>query len=72
MGDKRQPAKIGDEVVIPAKTKHRLEAGATALVVLEIARGTFDENDIVRVDDRYGRENETESQTGRQTEHPKS
>jgi mannose-6-phosphate isomerase-like protein (cupin superfamily) len=55
VGKKRQPAKIGDEIIVPQGVDHRLEAGSTPLIILEISTGDFDENDIVRIDDRYGR-----------------
>jgi len=45
----------GKEFFIPRRTKHRLSAGDTPLSVLEIAFGDFDESDITRFDDRYGR-----------------
>ncbi|MEK7610044.1 MAG: phosphomannose isomerase type II C-terminal cupin domain [Patescibacteria group bacterium] len=53
--DKRISAKIGDTHFIPRTTKHRIEAGNTDLVVLEISLGDFDEKDIVRLEDKYGR-----------------
>ena len=45
----------GDEYSAPAETKHRFGAGPSGLEVLEISLGDFDENDIVRYDDKYGR-----------------
>ncbi len=45
----------GDEFFIPRGMHHRLMAGSTDMTVLEIAFGNFDENEIVRVDDKYGR-----------------
>ncbi len=46
----------GDEYSIPQGAKHRLGAAeGSALEVLEIATGHFDESDIVRYEDRYGR-----------------
>ncbi len=57
-------AEIGDAVIelkpdtdcfIPRETKHRLTGGTEKLVLLELAFGTFDEEDIVRLEDRYGR-----------------
>ena len=46
---------IGDEVEIPQGAVHRLAGGAAGVAVLEIALGEFDENDIVRLDDDFGR-----------------
>ena len=45
----------GDEHNVPLRAKHRMEAGSTGLSVLEIATGDFDEEDIVRYEDKYGR-----------------
>jgi mannose-1-phosphate guanylyltransferase/mannose-1-phosphate guanylyltransferase/mannose-6-phosphate isomerase len=52
---KRHEVKIGDEYSIPCGTLHRVEGGNNGLVVLEIATGLFDENDISRYEDDYGR-----------------
>ncbi len=45
----------GDEIVIPRKTVHRLSCKSGQGRVLEVSFGYFDENDIVRYDDVYGR-----------------
>ena len=45
----------GDEIQIPAGTKHRLKHKDGDAQVLEISFGDFDENDIVRLADDYGR-----------------
>ncbi len=45
----------GDEVFIPIGTLHRLTGSPTGIRVLEIAFGNFDENDIERVSDDFGR-----------------
>ncbi len=55
IGEERLPGVANKEYYIPAGVKHRMEAGDEPLVVLEIAFGVFDENDIVRLEDRYGR-----------------
>lgn len=55
IGDKTVKAKTGDEFVIPKKTNHRLEGLNKTGKILEIAFGDFDENDIVRLEDDYGR-----------------
>lgn len=47
--------KEGDEVEIPLGAKHRLSAGKNSIKVLEIAFGDFDEVDVVRYEDAYGR-----------------
>lgn len=48
-------AKKGDEFEIAIGSKHRLSAGSEGLEILEIAQGEFDEADIVRYEDKYGR-----------------
>lgn len=45
----------GDECTIPKGSKHRLEAPYDDIRILEIATGDFDENDIVRLEDKYNR-----------------
>ena len=55
IGDKEYNIKEGDELNIPVFTKHSLSAGNFGVMVLEIATGDFDENDIVRYKDKYGR-----------------
>lgn len=55
IGDSVQPVSVGDQVYCPRTTQHRAEAGAEDLVFLEIAFGDFDENDIVRLEDKYYR-----------------
>lgn len=52
---KQYEAQEGDEFNIPVKTKHRLTAGLNSILVLEISRGEFDEKDIFRYEDNYGR-----------------
>jgi len=46
--------KKGEEMFIPRNTLHRLSSKKGGRV-LEIAFGKFDENDIERVEDVYGR-----------------
>ncbi len=45
----------GDEFMIPKMEKHRIEAVDDAVQILEISFGDFDEEDIVRIEDKYGR-----------------
>lgn len=47
--------KEGDEIEIPVGALHRLLAGPDGITILEIALGEFDEGDIVRVADDFGR-----------------
>ena len=46
---------IGTTCFIAREVRHRVSAGSTVLVFLELAFGDFDEADIVRLEDRYGR-----------------
>lgn len=55
IGGKKKEIKVGDEYFLPRGTEHQIEAGKSAVVFLEISFGDFDENDIVRISDRYGR-----------------
>ena len=55
VGDKSTEAKEGDEFFTPRNTEHRMEGGPEGISFLEIAFGDFDENDITRLEDRYGR-----------------
>ena len=55
IGDKIYDAKEGDEYNVPINTKHRVSAGPFGIVFLEIDEGDFDENDIIRYEDKYGR-----------------
>ena len=55
IGKRTFRAKKGDEFVVPVRTFLRIEALGAPVRILEIAFGKFDENDIVRVEDDYGR-----------------
>ncbi len=55
VGKKHFRVKKGDSVSVPKKTLHRIEALNKPVRVLEIASGKFDEKDIVRIQDDYGR-----------------
>lgn len=55
LGNKTFRVKKGDEIIIPKKIKHRIQAYSKPIRVLEISLGKFDENDIVRIEDVYGR-----------------
>ena len=48
-------AKKGDCFSIPKKVMHRLKAGSKGIEILEFSSGEVSENDIVRVEDDYGR-----------------
>ncbi len=54
IGGRRYRATVGREFFVPAGTLHRIIAN-TDMQLLEIATGHFEETDIVRVADIYGR-----------------
>lgn len=45
----------GETISIPRQARHRVAALDSECVILEIAYGRFDENDIVRIEDDYNR-----------------
>ena len=45
----------GETITIPRQAKHRVLALKSDCIILEIAYGRFDENDIVRIEDDYQR-----------------
>jgi mannose-6-phosphate isomerase len=47
--------KEGEAITIPRQAKHRVLALESDCIILEIAYGRFDENDIVRLEDDYQR-----------------
>ena len=55
VGDKVAIANPGDEFIIEKSEPHQLEASNDDIQVLEIAFGLFDEEDIIRIKDKYGR-----------------
>ncbi len=55
INDTHADAVEGDQFMIQVGNQHRAEAGPEGLEFLEIAFGTFDEGDIIRLEDRYGR-----------------
>jgi mannose-1-phosphate guanylyltransferase len=55
VGDKTVEMATGDEIEIPIGVKHRLKHKDGNAQVLEISFGDFDEKDIVRLEDDYGR-----------------
>src|SRR3989344_6336949 len=54
IGENKYNVVEGDEHNIPINTKHRMTAGAYGLAYLEIDMGDFDEEDIIRYEDKYG------------------
>ena len=56
VGDRTWTAQPGESVLIKAGEAHRLgNSGPVPGRILEVARGHFDETDIVRLDDDYAR-----------------
>ena len=55
IGNSVMEGKVGDEFKIPPKTNHRVCSIGSDTEILEIAEGDFDEDDIVRIEDKYGR-----------------
>lgn len=58
VGNEEHPLAPGEHWFIPKEVEHRIEA-ITDLRVLEIALGDAEENDIVRLEDNYGRVDQT-------------
>jgi mannose-1-phosphate guanylyltransferase/mannose-1-phosphate guanylyltransferase/mannose-6-phosphate isomerase len=55
IGEITKSANPDDEFIIEKLQPHRLEAPNDNVQVLEIAFGNFDEEDIIRIKDKYGR-----------------
>ena len=55
IGDTENQAHEGGSYFCPRHTEHRVSGGPDGTTFLEIAFGDFDENDIKRLEDRYGR-----------------
>jgi mannose-6-phosphate isomerase-like protein (cupin superfamily) len=55
VGDQEIEVVVGAEYHIKRGMQHRMSAGSHELKVLEIALGNADENEIVRLEDKYGR-----------------
>jgi len=55
IGNKTIRVKKGDKIIIPKNTKHRVESLSKKATFLEIAFGKFNESDIKRLKDDFGR-----------------
>ena len=55
VGDTTHEIHAGESFFVARGIKHRVEAGSEGVQLLEIAFGDFDEADITRFEDRYGR-----------------
>jgi len=60
VGDETLYPHPGDEIWIPANTRHRLSSLGQPVRVLEVAFGNWQQEDIVRFDDDYARPNRGE------------
>jgi mannose-6-phosphate isomerase-like protein (cupin superfamily) len=54
-GDVHKEAHAGDSFFVKAGMQHRVACTDERIIFLEIALGEFDENDIKRLEDKYGR-----------------
>lgn len=55
IGNDTKTGKKGDEFFIPRETNHQIKTADSFITVLEISFGDFDEDDIVRLKDKYKR-----------------
>ena len=55
LNEEERPVKVGDEIEIEVGTLHRLTGGEHGIAVLEISFGEFNEADIIRTEDDFGR-----------------
>jgi|SRR3989344_5321823 len=55
IGEVEHQTMIGDTFWCPRNSTHRISGGPEGIQWLEISFGEFDEQDIVRLEDRYGR-----------------
>lgn len=55
IGDDIFKASPGDEYCIAKEIRHRIEAPGDDVCILEISFGDFDEDDIFRIEDDFGR-----------------
>jgi mannose-1-phosphate guanylyltransferase/mannose-6-phosphate isomerase len=61
IGDRKIHPKKEEEIWIPRNVVHRLSAKDKRVRILEISFGTFDEEDVIRYEDKYGREGSEKS-----------
>ena len=54
-GDSTSIIRSGEYAFIPKKQLHRLRAGDSGVILIEVQRGICDEDDIIRIEDDYGR-----------------
>lgn len=57
LGNKIHVGNVGDEFFIKREERHQIKTSNSSFSILEISFGDFDENDIVRLEDKYNRIN---------------
>jgi len=55
IGNEEFTAQKDDEFTVEKGEEHRIKASGEEAQILEISFGEFDEDDIVRIEDKYGR-----------------
>lgn len=55
INDTKEEITSGKHYLLPPGTRHRITAGSEPVIFLEISLGEFDESDICRLEDKYGR-----------------
>lgn len=55
VGEDIKRAVPGEDIQVDPKVKHQIKAPDSDVKILEISFGEFNENDIVRLEDNYGR-----------------
>ena len=55
LDDERKVVHTGENFVSPKGHEHRMAGGESGVTFLEISFGEFDEGDITRFEDKYGR-----------------
>ncbi len=55
VGEETFLVEVGKDFDIKPGIDHRVEAGDKAVVILEVSLGDFNEEDIIRIKDKYGR-----------------
>jgi mannose-6-phosphate isomerase len=57
IGNETRVGKKEDDYFNPRETKHQFKTFHSSIRILEISFGDFDEMDIVRLEDKYNRNN---------------
>jgi mannose-1-phosphate guanylyltransferase/mannose-6-phosphate isomerase len=56
LNDEVKNVKLGDYIFVPVLSKHRIMGGSDGIMIVEVQLGNVcDEEDIVRIQDDYGR-----------------